>query len=105
MAKQLQVFDLRPSKGMTRSQSNEHLRNLTAKAFEAKRTHNFDPSREHLNFEIVKGQVVPVQWKYPIDVRISDNLKARGIKKRSNLYECRVILIVSSAGKLPAESV
>lgn len=80
MAKQLQVFDLRPSKGMTRSQSNEHLRNLTAKAFEAKRTHNFDPSREHLNFEIVKGQVVPVQWKYPIDVRISDNLKARGIK-------------------------
>lgn len=75
-----QVFDLRPATGMSRGQSNEHLRNFTAKAFEAKVTRNFDPSREHLNFEIVKGEVVPVQWKYPIDQRIKDNLRERGIK-------------------------
>lgn len=75
-----QVFDLKPATGMSRGQSNEHLRNFTAKAFEEKRTRNFDPSREHLNFEIMNGKVVPVQWKYPIDQRIKDNLQERGIK-------------------------
>lgn len=75
-----QVIDLKPATGMSRGQSNEHLRNFTARAFEEKKTHNFDPSREHLNFEIQKGKVVPVQWKYPIDQRIKDNLQARGIK-------------------------
>lgn len=76
-----QVFDLRLSKGMSRGQSNEHLRNFTKNAFEEKRTHNFDPTREHLNFEVMPGGVIaPVHSHLPIDVRISQNLAERGIK-------------------------
>lgn len=82
---QKQSFDLRFSTGMTRSQSNEHLRNFTERAFEEKRTRNFDPSREHLNFEVKRLSngmlsIVPLNKKYSIDERIKDNLDARGIK-------------------------
>lgn len=82
---QKQSFDLRFSTGMTRSQSNEHLRNFTERAFEEKRTRNFDPSREHLNFEVKRLSngmlsIVPLDKKYSIDERIKDNLDARGIK-------------------------
>ncbi len=79
MAKQ--VMDVQVSKGMSRGQSNEHLRNLTKNAFEEKRTHNFDPTREHLNFEVMPGGVIaPVHSHLSIDVRISQNLAERGIK-------------------------
>ena len=76
-----QVFDLRTSKGMTRAQSNEHLRCFSEQAFEAKLSHNFDPSREQLNFEIKPGGIVsPLDKSAPIDARITRNLKKRGIK-------------------------
>lgn len=79
MAKQ--VMDVKMGTGMSRGQSNEHLRNFTKNAFEEKRTHNFDPTREHLNFEVMPGGVIaPVHSHLPIDVRISQNLAERGIK-------------------------
>ena len=59
MAKQ--VIDIRASKGMTVAQSNEHQRRWTDKGWEsATRMGNYDPSREHLNFEVVKGEIKPV---------------------------------------------
>lgn len=80
MVKQYQVCDLRPGMGMTRSQSNEHLRNYNQRAYENKMTGNFDPTREHLNFEIVKGELVPVNKAKSIPQRIKENLASRGIK-------------------------
>lgn len=51
-----QVMDIRVSKGITVAQSNEHLRNWTENGWNhATQTGNYDPTREHLNFEIVKG--------------------------------------------------
>ncbi len=80
MAKKYQVCDLRPGMGMTRSQSNEHLRNYNRRAYENKMKGNFDPTREHLNFEIVKGEGVPVNKTKSILQRIKENLASRGIK-------------------------
>ena len=55
MAKQ--VIDVHVSKGMTVSQSNEHKRNRTEKGKEfALSRGNYDPTREHLNFEVVKAK-------------------------------------------------
>ena len=76
-----QVIDLKAQKGMSRAQSNEHLRNFSEEAYRKKKTGNFDPSREHLNFEVTKGgKVIPVNKGYSIPKRIEDNLYARGIK-------------------------
>ena len=81
MANNKQVCDLAPGKGMTRAQSNEHLRNFSATAYERKRSGNFDPTREKLNFEVKKGGVItPVDKSNSITKRIKENLKARGIK-------------------------
>ena len=81
MARNKQVCDLAAGKGMTRAQSNEHLRNFSAQAFERKRSGNLDPTRMKLNFEVAKGGVVvPVDPKHSIVRRISDNLRRRGIK-------------------------
>lgn len=56
-----QVLDVQVSKGITTAQSNEHLRNRSEKAAEyAMKKGNYDPTREHLNFEIVNGKVRPV---------------------------------------------
>lgn len=76
-----QVFDLRTSRGMTRAQSNEHLRNFSERAFNEKMTRNFDPTRQRLNFEITKGgEVAPVNKRLSVDERIRMNLQERGIK-------------------------
>ena len=54
MANAKQVLDVQVSKGITTAQSNEHLRNRSEKAAEyAMKKGNYDPTREHLNFEIV----------------------------------------------------
>lgn len=42
-----QVMDIKLDKSMSRGQSNEHLRNFSKEAYEDKRAHNFDPTREH----------------------------------------------------------
>ena len=69
-----------PTKGITVAQSNEHLRNFSAEAYRRKLSYAFDPTREHLNFEVRKGGViVPVDKQLSIPKRIKDNLKARNI--------------------------
>ena len=56
MAQAKQVLDVHVSKGITRAQSNEHLRCRSEKAREyAMSKGNYDPTREHLNFEVVRG--------------------------------------------------
>lgn len=77
-----QVIDIHVSKGMTGSQSNEHLRNRSDKAKEFALTKgNYDFSREHLNFEIGKGGTIrPIDKSKSIPLRMAENLKARGIK-------------------------
>ena len=52
------VIDMRPGKGFTTSQSNEHLRRMADKESAKKAQWNYDPSRGRLNFEIGKGGVV-----------------------------------------------
>ena len=81
MAKNKQVIDLAPGKGMTRGQSNEHLRLSAATVNGRKLKFTFDPTRERLDFEVTKGGVVtPVDQKHSITRRISENLRRRGIK-------------------------
>ena len=78
MAKQ--VCDLKPSKGMTRAQSNEHLRIAQQSAYNKQVSGTQDPTREHLNFEIGRGGVVKeVDKDTSIPTRIREILKARGI--------------------------
>ena len=75
------VIDMRPGKGFTTSQSNEHLRRMADKESAKKAQWNYDPSRERLNFEIGKGGVVKVVDKTKsIPQRIKENLEVRGIK-------------------------
>ena len=77
---QKQVCDIRASKGMTVAQSNEHLRVGQKNAYLKTISGTMDPTRDHLNFEIVKGGAVkPVNKQYGITRRIKDILKARGI--------------------------
>ena len=81
MAGAKNVIDMRPGKGFTTSQSNEHLRRLADKDAARKAQWNYDPSREHLNFEIGKGGVVKeVDKSKSIHQRIEEDLMARGIK-------------------------
>ena len=74
------VVGLMASKGITTAQSNEHLRNFSKEAYKRKLSYAFDPTREHLNFEVRNGGVVtPVDKKLSIPKRIKDNLAARNI--------------------------
>ena len=76
-----QVLDIRPGKGMSVGQSDEHQRNWTEKGWEWATKHgNYDRNREHLNFEIVKGGIIqPVDKSRTITRRMADNLRERGI--------------------------
>lgn len=79
MAKQ--VCDISENHGMTRGQSNEHLRNYKVTDPDAKKHGFYDPTRVHLNFEVTKGGVItPVNKEYPIDQRFRDICDMRGIK-------------------------
>ena len=82
MANAKQVMDFRPSKGFTSSQSNEHLRKWTEKGWDsALKTGNYDPTRERLNFEVVRGgRIRPVDKERSIPQRMADLLRLRGIK-------------------------
>lgn len=82
-----QEIDLRPQKGMTEAQSNEHLRNFSEEAYRKKKTGNFDPTREHLNFEVGRGgKIIPVNKSYSIRKRIQDSFYARGIKDPNDRF-------------------
>lgn len=82
MAKAKQVLDVQVSKGITAAQSNEHLRSRSARAAEyAMKKGNYDPTREHLNFEIVNGgKIRPMDKSRSIPERMAENLNRRGIK-------------------------
>ncbi len=82
MANAKQVMDFRPSKGISTSQSNEHLRRWTEKGWEsALKIGNYDPTRERLNFEVVSGgKIRPVDKDHSIPQRMADLLRWRGIK-------------------------
>ena len=78
-----QVLDVQVSKGITTAQSNEHLRNRSEKAAEyAMKKGNYDPTREHLNFEIVNGKVRPVDKSRSIPDRMADSLRQRGTRTK-----------------------
>ena len=47
------VIDMRPSKGFSPSQGNEHLRRLDDCERAQKARWNYDPSREHLNLSLI----------------------------------------------------
>lgn len=78
MAKQ--VLDVHPGKGMSMSQSNEHLRVASKGAYLANLSGNFDPTREHLNFVVTKcGIMTPVDKSQSTTTRIKKNLRQRWI--------------------------
>lgn len=76
-----QVIDIKTCAGVG-DISNEVLRRWTEKGYDmAVKEGNYDRSREHLNFEIVKGgKVVPVDKTRGLDKRMEELLAARGIK-------------------------
>ena len=76
-----QVIDIRTSAGVG-DVSNEILRRWSEKGYNmAVKEGNYDRSREHLNFEVVKGgKVVPVDKSKPLDKRMAEMLSSRGIK-------------------------
>lgn len=80
MAKQM--LDIKTSKGMSKGQSNEHLRVRTKDSLEhALRVGNYDPTRVHLNFEVTKGGVISaINQKQSIPRRMKYNLTHRGIR-------------------------
>ncbi|MDO4497411.1 MAG: MobV family relaxase [Bacteroidales bacterium] len=77
-----QVIDFRPSKGFASETSNEIQRKRSQKAAEyAQKVGNYDFTREHLNFEIVKGgKIQPIDKSRSIPQRMRENLQSRGIK-------------------------
>lgn len=77
-----QVIDFRASKGITTAQSDEHQRRWSERGWDnALAKGNYDPTREHLNFEIVRGgRIQPVDKSRSIPQLMRDNLRARGIE-------------------------
>ena len=85
MAGGKQVVDLRSStEGISRMESNEQQRNWNDVHWQKKASDslaNYDPSRAHLNFEVVKGGVVQrIDTSKSIAEKMADNLAQRGIK-------------------------
>ena len=97
MANIKQVLDARVSKGMTTAQSNEHLRNRSERAEKhAMSIGNYDPTREHLNFEIKAGKVCPIDKTRSIPSRMTDILAKRGIRDpNAGLAEPRFRTVVN----------
>ena len=90
-------MDIKTSKGIA-DISNEQLRNWTERGWDqAMKEGNYDRSREHLNFEIVKGgKVVPVDKHHPLPERMAGNLAARGIRNpNEGLKEPRYRTVVN----------
>lgn len=77
-----QVLDVQVSKGITAAQSNEHLRDRSERAEKYAMTKgNYDPTRKHLNFEVVPGgKIRSVDTSRNIPERMADILRFRGIK-------------------------
>lgn len=78
---QKQVMDIKVGKGFDPRQSDEHKRNWGDRKWERVKGYGaYDRTREHLNFEIVKGRITPVDKSKSIPDAIRENLAERGIK-------------------------
>lgn len=80
-----QVLDIRSNtEGISLQESNEQQRNWSEDFWNKKSADglaNYDPSRAHLNFEIVKGGIIqPIDKSKPIMQKFTENLAARGIR-------------------------
>lgn len=82
MAQAKQVLDIRASKGFDVALSDEEQRNRSENTLKhALATGNYDPTREHLNFEVTRGgKVQPIDKSKSIPQLMAENLAARGIK-------------------------
>lgn len=85
MADRKQVMDVHPNKdGITRQESNEQQRNWSENLWDGKAKDslaNYDPTRAHLNFEVVKGgKIQPIDKSKTIEERMNGILSSRGIK-------------------------
>lgn len=75
-------MDIEPGKGMTMNESNEHQRkwNDHTKQVQMGRR-EYDPTRDHLNFEIAKGgKIQPIDKSKSIPQRMKERLEALGLK-------------------------
>ena len=82
-----QVMDMRPGKGFSQGQSDEHLRNWTENSWgEAVKKGSYDRARDPLNFEIIDGKIMDIDKTKSIPQRIKENLQARGIKDPNEGY-------------------
>lgn len=82
MADKKQMMDMRASKGVTTNESNEHRRNWTEQRWnQAVQDGNYDLSRQHLNFEIVKGgKIQPIDKSKTIPQMMKARLDELGIR-------------------------
>ena len=82
MADKKQMMDIRACKGFTVQESNEHRRNWEDHRWQrALNEGNYDLSRQHLNFEIVKsGKIQPIDKTKSIPQMMKERLNALGIK-------------------------
>ena len=82
MADKKQMIDIRACKGFTVQESNEHRRNWDDHRWQrALNEGNYDLSRQHLNFEIVKGgKIQPIDKTKTIPQMMKERLDALGIK-------------------------
>ena len=81
MERQKQVVHFQAKAGFTTAQSNEHQRRWTEKGWECSNANGrIDRTREHLNFEIVRGgRVQAVDKTSSIPDKLADSLRSRGI--------------------------
>lgn len=79
---QKQVMDIEPGKGMTMNESNEHQRKWNDHTKEVQTgRREYDPTRDHLNFEIAKGgKIQPIDKSKSIPQRMAERLRELGIK-------------------------
>jgi predicted nucleic acid-binding Zn-ribbon protein len=85
MAGRKQVMDMRSETKVTsRMESNEQQRNWSNEHWEKKSNDslaNYDRTRSHLNFEVVKGgKVQPIDTSKTIAEKLEESLTARGIR-------------------------
>lgn len=82
MADKKQMMDIRDSKGVTTNESNEHRRNWNDQRWsQALHDGNYDLTRQHLNFEIVKGgKIQPIDKTKTIPQMMKARLDELGIR-------------------------
>lgn len=84
MGNRKQMMDIRACKGFTVQESNEHRRNWDGHRWErALHEGNYDLTRQHLNFEIVKGgKIQPIDKSKTIPQMMKERLATRVSKTR-----------------------